>query len=212
MSGEESGVCVVGAGGHAKVVIATLLAAGARIRGAYDDRKSLWGQRILGVEVLGSLDSLDREASPAGVLAIGSNSLRRDLAERFAAARWLTAIHPAAFVDPSAEVGAGTVVFAGAVVQAGARLGRHCIVNTGATLDHDCELGDFSHLAPGSHVAGDARLGEGSLVGTGAAVIPGVRIGAWTTVGAGAVVVGDLPDGVTAVGVPARARSDGRSR
>jgi serine acetyltransferase len=35
-------------------------------------------------------------------------------------------------------------------------------------------------------------------------VIQQIRIGADVTVGAGAAVVPDLPDGVTAVGVPAR--------
>ena len=33
---------------------------------------------------------------------------------------------------------------------------------------------------------------------------PGRKVGAWTTVGAGAAVVDDIPDGVVAVGVPAR--------
>ena len=42
------------------------------------------------------------------------------------------------------------------------------------------------------------------FLGTGAIVLPGRRIGTGATIGAGAVVAGDVPDGVTAVGVPAR--------
>mgnify|MGYP003515698800 CR=1 FL=1 len=34
--------------------------------------------------------------------------------------------------------------------------------------------------------------------------LAGVRVGAWATIGAGAAVVHDIPDGVLAVGVPAR--------
>ena len=41
-------------------------------------------------------------------------------------------------------------------------------------------------------------------IGIGACVIQHVCIGSDVTVGAGAAVVRDLPDGVTAVGVPAR--------
>jgi acetyltransferase-like isoleucine patch superfamily enzyme len=42
-------------------------------------------------------------------------------------------------------------------------------------------------------------------VGIRAGVRPGVRIGRGCTVGVGAAVVGDVADGLTVVGVPARA-------
>jgi acetyltransferase-like isoleucine patch superfamily enzyme len=48
-------------------------------------------------------------------------------------------------------------------------------------------------------------LGENVWLGTGAKVLDGVRVGRDVVVGAGAVVTEDLPDGVIAVGVPARA-------
>jgi maltose O-acetyltransferase len=47
-------------------------------------------------------------------------------------------------------------------------------------------------------------IGNNVWLGGGAIVCPGVTIGDDTVVGAGAVVVRDLPDGVVAVGVPAR--------
>ena len=78
------------------------------------------------------------------------------------------------------------------------------IVNTGATIDHDCRIGDFAHLCPGVHLAGEVQVGEGCLLGMGTSVIPGRSIGSQTVVGAGAAVVTDLPEAVTAVGVPAR--------
>ncbi|WP_304412082.1 acetyltransferase [Synechococcus sp. CB0205] len=50
-------------------------------------------------------------------------------------------------------------------------------------------------------------MAERSWIGIGASVIQQIRIGADVIVGAGAAVVSDLPDGVTAVGVPARVRA-----
>ena len=47
-------------------------------------------------------------------------------------------------------------------------------------------------------------LGDDVWLGAGAKVLDGVRIGSRVAVGAGAVVTRDLPDGVVAVGVPAR--------
>jgi serine O-acetyltransferase len=47
-------------------------------------------------------------------------------------------------------------------------------------------------------------LGDNVFLGAGAKIIGGVRIGSNVKVGANAVVVSDLPDNVTAVGVPAK--------
>jgi UDP-2-acetamido-3-amino-2,3-dideoxy-glucuronate N-acetyltransferase len=46
---------------------------------------------------------------------------------------------------------------------------------------------------------------RGASIGGGAVLLPGITIGANAMIGAGAVVTRDVPDGVLAVGVPARA-------
>jgi UDP-perosamine 4-acetyltransferase len=53
-------------------------------------------------------------------------------------------------------------------------------------------------------LTGRVRVGERAFVGAGARVLPCLRIGSDSVVGAGAVVRADVPDGTTAVGVPAR--------
>lgn len=199
----EKRLVLIGAGGHAKVVLAAAKAAGFAVEALYDDDPSRWGGEVLGAPVRGPVSSLE-EGTPA-VLAIGSNEARKRLAARHRF-EWQTVVHPMAWIHESVALGPGTVVFAGAVVQPEAKLGAHVIVNTGATVDHDCEIGDYAHLAPGTHLAGNVAVGEGAFLGVGAAAIPGISIGAWTRVGAGGVVVKDLPPHVTAVGVPAKPR------
>lgn len=202
-------VWVIGGGGHAKVVIATLQAMGTEIVGVLDDDESKHGTALLGVPVVGPAERAV-EGDHEAVIAVGDNAVRRRIAERLAGVRFATAVHPAAVVHPSVVVGEGTVIFAGAVVQPDTRLGRHVIVNTGATVDHDGDLADYVHVAPGSHLAGDVTLGEGVFMGIASAALPGVRVGAWTTVGAGGIVTRDLPGTVTAVGVPVRILSSER--
>lgn len=196
-------VYVIGGGGHAKVVIATLQAAGVDVAGVLDDDAAKHGTTLLGVPVVGPVERA-AEGGHEAVIAVGDNAVRRRIAERLAGVRFATAVHPAAVVHPSVEVGEGTVIFAGAVVQPDTCLGRHVIVNTAATVDHDGDLADYVHVAPGSHLAGNVALSEGAFLGIGSAVVPGVRVGAWATAGAGAVVVKDLPANVTAVGAPAK--------
>jgi sugar O-acyltransferase (sialic acid O-acetyltransferase NeuD family) len=198
---------VVGAGGHAKVVIATLQAAGHAVGAAYDDDSAKWGLTLLGVPVAGKIGDLPRGDHEV-VLAIGDNRARQEVASRLDAmgVRWGTAIHPAAFVHPSVVVGAGSVVFAHATIQPDTVLGRHVIINTGASVDHDCVLGDHVHVAPGVRLAGNVTLEDGVFMGIASAAIPGIRVGAWATVGAGGVVTRSIASDQIAVGVPARPR------
>jgi sugar O-acyltransferase (sialic acid O-acetyltransferase NeuD family) len=197
-------VLVIGAGGHGKVVIGTLQAAGFTIASVFDDDQKKWGSEILGVRVNGPVSDAPKFGS-AAVIGLGLNRERQRISTVLDLI-WVTAIHPRAWVHPSTVLGDGTVVFAGATVQPDTVIGRHSIVNTGATIDHDCAIGDFAHIAPGASLAGGVHLGTGAFMGTGSCAIPGVRIGEWTTVGAGAAVVRNLPSGVVAVGLPATPR------
>ncbi|HUJ63434.1 MAG TPA: NeuD/PglB/VioB family sugar acetyltransferase [Kofleriaceae bacterium] len=198
-----SRIVVVGAGGHAKVVIATARAAGHEIASVLDDDRARWAKEIAGVVVAGPIEQVLADRDALCVLAIGDNATRRRLADA-ARCRFASLIHPSAVVDDSVSLGEGTVIFAGAIVQPDARIGAHSIVNTAASIDHDCDLGIAVHCAPGARLAGSVRVGEEALVGIGAVVVPGVRIGARAIVAAGAVVVRDVAIGATVVGVPAR--------
>jgi sugar O-acyltransferase (sialic acid O-acetyltransferase NeuD family) len=195
-------IVIVGAGGHAKVVIATVRAAGGDVVAAYDDDAGRWGRQILGVPIRGPISS-DEIGSAAAILAIGNNRARQELAERLEA-RWLSVCHPSASVHASVSLGPGTVVFAGAVVQPDTTIGAHSIVNTAASVDHDCIVGDFVHIGPGVRLCGGVTVDEGVLLGVGAKVAPNVEIGPWSTAGAGAVCVVDVAGHTTVVGVPAR--------
>ena len=145
-------------------------------------------------------------AADAFVVAIGSNPARARIGQQLQskAGRLVSIQHPHSSVSRNVAIGDGTMVSAGAVVVTGSRIGRGVILNTGCTVDHHSQVGDYAHIAPGVHLGGEVAIGGRTLVGIGAVVLPRCRVGAGCTIGAGAVVIGDVPDGVTAVGVPAR--------
>ncbi len=63
-------------------------------------------------------------------------------------------------------------------------------------LEHQVTIGAEKDQAP--------AVGDDVFVGAGAKILGGVRIGDGAKIGANAVVVDDVPDGATAVGIPAK--------
>ena len=194
---------ILGAGGHAKVVIEAARLCGLNPCAVYDDDASLLGKLILGVPVKGKIIDLPDDRSGSAFIAIGNTKIRRLIAQRLSKLNWPVLVHPAAYVSPSARIGKGSIVCAGAVVQPDVEIGEHVIINIGANIDHDCVIGDFVHICPGCNLAGAARVDEGAMLGSGTSVVPLKQIGSWATLGSGAAVVSDIPAGVVAVGVPA---------
>ena len=203
---DSDGIWVIGAGGHAKVVIETIWAAGETVAGVFDSDPKKNGSNVLGASVTApfSNETLAQLNARRAVIAIGSNQARKRLAEELSGIEWVTIIHPFSYVSPSARVANGSVVFAGAVIQANANIGAHTIINTSSSVDHDCIIGDWSHVAPGAHLAGGVRLGEGVLAGVGCQVLPKITAGSWSVIGGGALVNTDIPERAVATGVPIR--------
>ena len=201
---------VWGAGGHARVVSASVRRAGRwRVAGFIDDQDpARAGEAFAGATVLGgraALDALRAEGVVHLHLAFGHNAVRRRLAVELAHAGFLfpTLADPLSLVADDASLGDGCFVGPGAVVNAGARLGRQVIVNTGAIVEHDAVVGDAAPLPRRACPAGHVHVGPATFIGAGAVVRDRVRIGAGCTIGLGSVVVRDLPDGVLAYGCPA---------
>jgi acetyltransferase EpsM len=202
---------IIGAGGHGAEVAAYILDQGLPLLGAIDDGKPTapWqGTQLLGG--LADLASICAAHDQVRYLtAFGSNSLRRKIVKRVESLG-ITNLMPAtlqhskAWTGLGVQIGSGTLLAPQSLVTTRATIGQHCILNVKASVSHDCVVGDWCNLNPGATLCGDVHLGEGVSIGAGATVLEKRKIGAWTIIGAGAVVTQDLPEGATAVGVPAR--------
>ena len=201
----DPGLYIIGAGGHAKVIIATLQACDLKIMGIFDDDHTKKGSLILGVPVLGPVCDIPRYDVKKAVIGIGANHVREKIANAYDL-NWISVVHPEALVHPSVILGRGSVVFAKSIIQPDASVGDHVIINSGAIVEHDCSVGNFSHICPGSKLAGNVKIEEGVLVGMGSIVIPGKTIGSYTVVGAGSTVIDDIEPDCVVVGSPARVK------
>ncbi|WP_236058664.1 acetyltransferase [Planococcus glaciei] len=200
-------IILIGDSGHAKVITDNLASCGHQVVAKLDDKytklfqkDSCWFGPISEVQSL-----IDKEQARV-IMAIGTNSVRRNIAEGLglAADQFATAIHKEAIVSQSSIIGHGTVVMPGAVINAAATIGNHAIINSRAVVEHDCTIGDYVHVSPGATVAGMVSLGEGALIEVGASIIPTKRIGQWSIVRAGSAVLEDVEEFTTVTGVPAQ--------
>jgi UDP-perosamine 4-acetyltransferase len=206
---DRSAIVVVGGGGHAKVVIEILRAAGEVVLG-FTDPDTGAGSSALALR-LGTDEALG-ELAAVGFrrvfVALGGNASRRRIGARLLAEGFElpNAIHPSATISPTVQLGRGVAVMAGAVLNAATRVSDLVVVNTGATVDHDCILGEGCHVAPGCHLSGFVRVGEEALLGVGSSIGRGesMNIGARAILGTGSVVVRDVPEGEIFAGNPAR--------
>lgn len=193
---------LLGASGHAKVIIDSLKASGKQVSGLFDDNPDV--KELLEYSVYGSFDQ-DRLGDEELIISVGVNIVRKKIVEQLPEdIRFGNAIHPTAIVSEYASIGEGTVVMQGAIIQSSVFIGKHCIINTASSVDHDCIIDEFVHISPNATLCGAVSVGEGSQVGAGAVVIPGIKIGKWSLVAAGAVVMRDVPDNVLVLGNPAR--------
>jgi len=202
---------IIGAGGHGKVVL-DILRAGGKYRpvGFIDADPKLTGTTVGGLPVFGAVHQLNKlkqqHRLKAAIIAIGDNRARCGYVKTVDdhGLPLINAVHPSASVSASAMLGRNVVIAAGAVVCTEVVLADLAIVNTCAVVDHESTIGYAAHVCPGANIAGRVRIGAHAFIGLGANVIQCLTIGDGATIGAGAVVLADVPQGATAVGVPAR--------
>ena len=104
----------------------------------------------------------------------------------------LNAILCHAVIGRKARLGPGLVI----VHSLGIMINGDVCAGKNLVLEHEVTMGSEKGRSP--------VLGDDVFVGAGAKVLGGVKVGSHAKIGANAVVTKDIPDGATAVGVPAR--------
>lgn len=210
-------VILLGAGGHARVVLDLLHLLNCSLLGVCDPALA---ERSIGewqgIPVLGDDTVIDSYSRDEILLANGLGSLpgnysRKKIHEHFTAKgyKFITLIHPKATVAADVELGSGVQIMAGCVVQAGTRIGENTLINTAASVDHDCGLGKHIHVGPGSTLCGGVIVEDDCYLGSGCVVIQNLMLGRGSLLGAGTCLVQNLPMGHRKVGTASIRPSEG---
>lgn len=197
-------VLVLGAGGHAAVVIDILQQLNCIVLGVVAKEQPKANPIFEGLTWYSSDDdvlSFDKD-SILLVNAIGSlpgQEVRFKVQQKFKQQGYcfMTVVSPKAIVSDYVMLSEGVQVMPGCIVNVNASVGEGSIINSGAIIEHDCVIGRHNHIAPGAVLSGAVVTGDYVHIATGAKVIQGIHIGERALVGAGATVTKDLDSNKT---------------
>lgn len=191
---------LLGAGGHAKVVLDLALIKDAEVLGVCDPK--LFKAEVEnwnGLNVLGSDDYLLNHKPEDcyllnGIGMLPGSTIRRDVYTKLVGAGFFfpVLIHPSACVSKKAVIHSGAQVMAGTVVQAFAIIGENSIVNTRSSVDHDSIIGSHCHIAPGTTICGGVTVGDYTFVGAGTTVLQGKLVSSDKIIKAGSLITQDV--------------------
>jgi len=139
-------------------------------------------------------------------IAVGEPTPRKALLDKVIEKKLVLSsiISPHAFVSCCAVIERGVIVAPFVSIQAFAYVGENAAINTQAIIGHHVRVLAGCVISSQVNLGGYCVVGKLTYVGMGALILEKVSIGSETIVGMGSVVYKDIPDGVIALGSPAR--------
>ncbi|MGN6439111.1 MAG: NeuD/PglB/VioB family sugar acetyltransferase [Agriterribacter sp.] len=180
---------------------------GFEIQGFLDEDEKKWGKSFAGYPVLGGIDLLTGlQEKIAVVITIANPSSKRKIIDKISRSNitFPSLISKAAWVSKQVSVGEGVIIYPGVSINYHTRVEDFVTINMNAAIGHDCVLQKYTTLAPGVSLAGFTFIEEEVDMGINSATKQSLRIGKGAIIGGMAMVTHNIPEGVTAVGVPAK--------
>lgn len=140
------------------------------------------------------------------IIALGEPELRAILREKVTEAGYslATLIHPSSVVGTDTVIGPGAVIQYGCFISCNAVIGENVFIQPNVCIGHDTVVHSDAVISSYVCAAGHCTIGEKTYIGMSVPIKEGSVIGKNTIVGMGSVVLKDLPDGIIALGNPAR--------
>ncbi|WP_179345072.1 NeuD/PglB/VioB family sugar acetyltransferase [Winogradskyella ursingii] len=202
---------IIGAGTHGQIYASYLKEAGVEIIGFIDDSDAFYGQKVVGLDVLGKYEDLFdkklKEKVTDVYCPIGDNLIRQ---------RYLSSLknegynapsfkHHTVCIGPDVILGETHYMLPGNYIMPHTKIGDYFMVNMATTIGHHVTINNGVFMSSGINIGASMEINDMAYFGIGSTVMTGVkRIGQESLIGAGSVIFKDVPDYAVMAGNPAR--------
>jgi sugar O-acyltransferase (sialic acid O-acetyltransferase NeuD family) len=140
------------------------------------------------------------------VIASGEPSIREKIHNKLqnAGVQLGLVVDTSTLVATTAILEDGVIITPFCSISSNAVIRKNVSVNTMSIVGHDVEIGENTVISSMVNIGGACKIGKNSYIGMGVLIKEGLAIGDDVIVGMGSVVYNNIPDGVIALGNPAR--------
>lgn len=181
-----------------------------KVVGFFDDFLEK-GNRVKNLPILGGKEDVinifQQGIFDEIIIAIGYKHLefKKQVFENFKnKIPFYTFIHSTSYIDPSASVGKGSVIYPNCMIDQNVKIGDNVLINISCSIAHDSLVGSHCFVSPSVALAGFVSISELCILGINSTIIDNINISEKVQLGGGTVVIKNLDTSGLYVGNPAR--------
>ncbi|TKG95633.1 acetyltransferase [Puteibacter caeruleilacunae] len=199
----EKKVIIIGAGGHAAELdeyIQIINHKGEEpeieVLGLIDDNSENYDRYSFSAPLLGEIKKHKVRTDCYYLMGIANLEYRAMFVWSFLeqGAKFMSLIHPTAYVSPSATIAEGVVIGPNVNVGPNVKVGEYTLLNSRCSIGHDTVIGTCNFICPNVCFSGFTTIGDGNMFGINSATLPGITIGSDNKIAAGMVVDKNIKD------------------
>lgn len=118
--------------------------------------------------------------------------------------RYLSFIHPTAYLAKSAQIGLANIILANCVINCNVLLGDFNTINTNSLIGHDTIIGSNNFIAAHTCIGSGLKIGSGNFTGLNCSIKNYVEMGDYNLIGMASNVVKNITDNNILIGNPAK--------
>ena len=113
-------------------------------------------------------------------------------------------VDPSAVISSTATLCDGVIVTSNCIIASSAYVGENVAINVKSIVGHDIILSNDVVVSSMVNIGGSCKIGAGTYLGMGCLIKEGLEIGEEVIIGMGSAVHHNIPNGMIALGNPAR--------